>query len=86
MSHIKLIRDCNGTSSENIWKKEDNVIASSSTVKTRLIDAGLNGRISRRKPLLPKEHRDWTEDIWSKVVWSDESKFNLFHSDGQMYI
>ena len=64
-----------------------------STVKRRLIDAELNGRISRRKPLLlprhkqqrlqwPKEHRDWTEDMWSKVVWSDESKFDHFHSDG----
>ena len=72
-------------------------MASSSTVKRRLIDARLNGRISRRKPLLLlrhkqqrlqwiKEHRDWTEDMWSKVVWSHESKFNLFHSDGRMYI
>ena len=72
-------------------------MASSSTVKRRLIDAGLNGRISRRKPLLlprhkqqhlqwAKDHRDWTEDMWKKVVWYDESKFNLFHSDGRMYI
>ena len=53
-------------------------MASSSTVKRRLIDAGLNGRISRRKPLLlprhkqrlqwAKDHRDWTEDKWKKVV------------------
>ena len=65
-------------------------------MKIRLIDAGLNGRISRRKPLLlprhkqrlqwVKEHRDWTEDMWKKVVWSDKSKFNLFHSDGGTYI
>ena len=72
-------------------------MASSSTVKRRLIDAGLNGRISRRKPLLlprhkqqrlqwAKDHRDWTEDMWKKVVWSDESKFNLFHSDVRTYI
>ena len=72
-------------------------MASSSAMKRRLIDARLNGRILRRKPLLLprhkqqrlqwiKEHRDWTEDMWSKVVWSDESKFNLFHSDGRMYI
>ena len=72
-------------------------MTSSSTVKKRLIHVGLNGRLSRRKPLLllrhkqqplqsAKEHRDWTEDMWSKVVWSDESKFNFFHSDGQMYI
>ena len=72
-------------------------MASSSTVKRGLIDAGLNGRILRRKPLLlprhkqqrlqwAKDHRDWTEDIRKKVVWSDKSKFNLFHSDGQTYL
>ena len=66
-------------------KEEDNVMASSCTVKRRLIDAGLNSRISRRQPLLlprhkqqrlqwAKEHRDWTEDMWTKVVWSDESR------------
>ena len=27
-----------------------------------------------------------TEDMWNKVVWSDESKFNLFHSDSRTYI
>ena len=25
-------------------------------------------------------------DQWYKVVWSDESKFNLFRSDGRVYI
>ena len=64
---------------KNIWKEDDNVIASLSTVKRRLIDAGLNSKISRRKPLLlprhkqqhlqwAKDHRDWTEDMRKKVV------------------
>ena len=72
-------------------------MASLYTVKRRLIDAGLNGKISRIKPLLlprhkqqrlqwAKDHRDWTEDMRKKVVWSDESKFNFFHNDGRTYI
>ena len=72
-------------------------MADSSTVKRRLIDAELNDRISRKKPLLlqrhkrqrlqwAKDHKDWTENMWKKVVWFDKSKFNLFHSDGQTYI
>ena len=72
-------------------------MASSGTVKRRLIDAGLNGRILIKKPLLlprhkqqclqwAKDHRDWTEDMWKKIVWSDESNFNIFHSDGRTFI
>ena len=33
-----------------------------------------------------KAHRHWTDEMWKKVVWSDESKFNLFHSDGRTYV
>lgn len=68
-----------------------------STVKRRLITAGLNGRIARRMPLLlprhkitrlewVKAHAQWTNDMWKRVVWSDESKFNIFKSDGRTYI
>ena len=32
------------------------------------------------------EHRHWTTKQWSRVVWSDESKFNLFASDGIRYV
>ena len=56
---LKSIRDRKLTAPllKNIWKEEDNVMASSSTVKRRLIEAGLNGRISRRKPLLLPRHK-----------------------------
>ena len=56
-----------------------------STVKRRLWDAGLLGRVAKKKPYLrlankrkrlkwAKEHRHWTEEDW-KVLWTDESKF-----------
>ena len=96
---LKSIRNCKLTAPllKNIWKEEDIAMASSRTVKRRVIDARLNGRISRRKPLLlprhkqqhlqwAKDHMDWTEDMWKKALWSDKSKFSLFYSDGWMYI
>ena len=59
--------------------------------------AGLYGRVAWNKPLLTdwhklirlnwaKEHKNWSVHDWNKVIWSDESKFNLFGSDGRVYI
>ena len=59
------------------------------TVRRRLLDTGLPARKARKKPLLTKAHKkarlafakkhaNWTEDQWSKVLWSDESPFSLF--------
>ncbi len=31
-------------------------------------------------------HQNWTQDDWKKVVWSDESRFLLQHSDGMARI
>ena len=33
-----------------------------------------------------KEHLNWTANQWSKIIWSDESKFNMFGSDGIKYV
>lgn len=33
-----------------------------------------------------KAHQNWTSIEWSKVLWSDESKFNLFSSNGIKYV
>lgn len=71
--------------------------ASSKTVQRRLIAVGLNGRIPVKKPLIRKKnlkarlefakrHLDWTVDDWKKVLFSDESKFELFGSNGLKYI
>ena len=68
-----------------------------STVKNRLAEAGLHGRVARRKPMLSdknkskrvdfaREHGTWSADLWGKVLWSDEKRFNLFHSDGRTYV
>jgi len=57
---------------------------------------GLSSKTKRKKPILKKTHRkrrlawakkyrDFTVDDWRLVLWSDESKFQLFGSDGRKY-
>lgn len=70
---------------------------SRSTVSRRLCENGLYGRVAVRKPLLrevnvrkrlefAKQHKDWTVDQWMKVLWTDESKFELFGSKRRQYV
>jgi hypothetical protein len=67
------------------------------TVQRRLRQVGLEGCVAIRKPLLrsvnkvkrlnwAKEHRNWTEDDWKKVLWSDESKFELFGCKRRVFV
>jgi len=70
---------------------------SESTVRNRLKEANLNGRVARKKPYLrtvnkkkrlqsAKEHEHWTVEDWKKVVWSDESSFTLFRTTGRTWV
>uniref|UniRef100_A0A7I4Z4K4 Paired domain-containing protein n=1 Tax=Haemonchus contortus TaxID=6289 RepID=A0A7I4Z4K4_HAECO len=70
---------------------------SQSTVQRRLRAGGLFGRRPSKKPLVSaknrkarldfaRKHLAWNRDDWKKVLFSDESKFCLFGSDGIMYI
>ncbi|KAG1582794.1 hypothetical protein G6F46_015191 [Rhizopus delemar] len=33
-------------------------------------------------PEVPITHKDWTEDDWRRMVFSDETKVNVWGSDG----
>ncbi len=66
---------------------------SAQTVRRTLHQIGLHGCCPRRKSLLKmmhkKDHKQFAEDkqtkemdYWSHSLWSDETKINLFGSDG----
>lgn len=67
------------------------------TVKRRLRDAKLFGRVAVRKPLLRPQnkkkrmqwaltHRDWSEEDFKRVLWTDESKFEVFGSKRRVFV
>jgi transposase len=72
------------------------ITVSSQTIRRRLRESSLVARVKKKKPLLSakhmaarlawaKEHQHWTEAEWDRVVWSDESKFKLYRSDGRQW-
>lgn len=67
------------------------------TVKRRLREKGMIGRVAVKKPLLrpvnkqkrlefAQEHVGWTIDKWKSVLWTDESKFELFGTHRRQYV
>ncbi|GFW30215.1 HTH_Tnp_Tc3_2 domain-containing protein [Trichonephila clavipes] len=67
---------------------------SAETVQRVLRKVGYNGRVARKKPLIgkrnrvkrfkfAKEHILKPQQFWNEVIFSDESKFNIFGSDGR---
>jgi hypothetical protein len=74
-----------------------NINISTMTVRRRLMQGGLFGRVARKKPLISernrrrrlawaRQRRHWTVKEWEKVLWTDESKFNRMGSDGKVYV
>ena len=74
-------------------KEEFQKDLSTRTVRRRLKEVGMKARRPAKKPLLTKrmkenrlnwakDKKDWTEADWSRVIFSDESKFNLIGPDG----
>lgn len=70
---------------------------STTTVKRRLNAAGIFGRIARKKPFLTASHicarlqwarlhELWSEDDWNKVLFTDESKFEIFGGNRRVYV
>lgn len=78
-------------------EKTSGSVISAKTVQRRLNEIGLRANRPAKKPLLTqkmkktrfewaKTFKNWTVDDWSQVIFSDESKFNLFGSDGNKYV
>lgn len=84
----------------DIWREifgESSSRISIRTVRNRLKDANLFGRIPRKTPLTNDGHRRkriafaekyrlWSVREWKNVLFSDETKINRFGSDGKRYV
>ena len=66
------------------------------TIRKRLTKSGLKAYVRRTKPFSSDAHKKrrlewaqshahWTAEDWKSVIFSDESKFNLFGSDGRRW-
>ncbi|XP_065363321.1 uncharacterized protein LOC135956697 [Calliphora vicina] len=78
-------------------KNELNKTCSAETIRRVLRKHDFNGRVARKKPFInkknqaarlkfAKEHINKDSSFWEPVIFADESKFNIFGSDGQTYV
>ena len=78
-------------------ESQTGVSVSRDTIRRTLQRSGMHGRRPRRKPLLKpllkpmhskarlafaRAHVDKGEDYWDSILWSDETKINIFGTDG----
>jgi len=67
------------------------------TVRRAIADAGYKSRTPRRKPLVclrnrkkrldfARQYKNASKEFWRKVIFSDESKYNIFGSDGRIRV
>lgn len=94
---IKTDRRKSASSVKAEVENELNINISESTIRGRAHEVGLYGRTARKKPYVNKfnpqkrleyarYYREKLLGFWNKVIWSDESKFNLFGSDGKVIV
>lgn len=85
------------TSSAHTLAKHLQTPISIKTVRRELHAIGYNGRAAAHKPFVTplnakrrlewcRAHQLWTTEEWKKVMWSDESRFSIFSSDGRTWV
>ena len=90
-NRITLLAKRKPFSSSREIKEELNLSVSSRTIRRRLNQSGLKSSYAKKKPLLraanirkrlafAKKYVNMPESFWDRVIWSDESKFELKNS------
>lgn len=70
---------------------------SASTVRNILHGAGFHGRVARKKffvsernrkkrLLFAERYKDKDSEFWRRVIFADESEYNIFGSDGRFLV
>lgn len=68
-----------------------------STIRRSLLRSRMSGRVAAKKPFLrkvniakrlkfAKDHVDWTQSQWDRVLFTDESKFELFGCKRRVFV
>lgn len=94
-----VLRNRTLTSSEVRTRLQDvrNVTVSTKTVRRRLKSAGITSHVPARSPVLSTAHRvarvtfarnheQWDNESWGKVLFTDESRFCLKPDDGRIKV
>lgn len=92
-----LVRKCKKDPFRSSKDLKNDLCASvtSRTIRNRLQEAELKSRSPRKVPLLSKKNikkrlifarQHLHRENWRNVLWSDETKINLFGSDGRMFV
>ncbi len=93
---MKRVEENRHASSLQLSKEEESqtgVTISRDTIQRTLQRNGMHGCRPRKKPLLKPRHKkarlelarahaDKDEDYWDSILWSDETKINVFETDG----
>ena len=94
---INKDRFCPATSIRDELETNYGTSVSVATINRTLINAGMHGCITRRKPFLSRVNRkrrlqfalqrkNWSVEDWSQIIFSDESKSQLYKINGRTYV
>lgn len=92
----KIVKKENRKSAEQIkdqFNENTGLHVSTKTIRRSLHDLNIYSRVPVSKPLINEQQRinrlnwcierkDWSIRKWKNVIWSDESRFTLFKTDG----
>lgn len=96
---LYALRNRTATASETSFqiRRARNVVISPDTVRRRLAEANLRPRVPATGPLLTKQHKrarltfarahqHWEQNDWENILFTDESRYNVFASDGRIRV
>lgn len=80
----------------NKFQENLNISISRNTIRSALHELGYYGRVAKKKPLVSEKNRrkrlfwcykrrKWTSE-WNQVIFSDESRFEIFNNDSQKWV